>query len=132
MVKYAGNGRLDRRVLNRGFGQTNARPDDECWELEALIINTMSGCGWDCKGVYDFLMFSKEFNIPWSVWRHVREGSVPTGGKSAVFEKRDGVPMWTWFEKSMQIAEWVAVDQDCPVTKKLVPFKNGFFKTQPL
>ena len=136
MVKYAGNGRLDRRLLNRCFGQKNARPDAECWDLEAFVVNTMSGCGWDCRSGYDLLMFCKEFDITLyarpNIWFRWFAGSAPKEDKWAVVEKRDGVPMWCWFQKSMMLGEWVTLDQDCVVTKKIVPFKNGFFKTVPL
>ena len=145
-MKYVGNGRFDRRILNLAFGQKNARPDAECWELEAFVVNTMCGNGWDCKGVLarlDFIVFCEEFGIRlWpsrvggeyqpTVWPRWLGGSAPEEDKWAVVEKRDGVTMWCWFQKSMQISDWVPLDQDSLVTKKVVPFKNGFFKSVPL
>ena len=136
MVKYARNGRLGRRFLSSVFGKSK-RTDAECWALENFIVNMMSGCGWDCKGPYDLLMFRKEF-LPVMTFRDILqrwfEGSnLEDGdGKWPIVEKHDGTPMWAWFANSMRISEWAPVNEDSPVTMKLVPSKNGFFKSVPL
>ena len=40
--------------------------------------------------------------------------------------------MVAWFKQSMLVSEWMPVDQPCPITKMLVPFKNGFYKSVPI
>ena len=135
-MKYSKDGRLGRRVLNRLFGQKNARPDEECFEKEAFVINMMSGCGWDVRDQRDVMQFGRQFGFPfWSndqPWNKWLLASNPDKGRWVVVEKRGSVPMWTLFEKSMQISEWALVGENSPVTKKLVPFKNGYFKTVSL
>jgi len=135
-MKYSRDGRLTRRILSRLFGKKNARPDEECFQLEAFVVNTMSGCGWDMRHEGDVMRFGEEFGFPiWSFnqpWARWMEGSSEEEHRWAVVEKRNGVAMWAWFQKAMLISEWAPVGEDTPVTKKLVPFKNGFFKTEPL
>ena len=136
MVKYARDGTLDRRILNRLFGQKNARPDAECWDLEAFIRNTMSGCGWDMKERQHFWEFCTTFGIQVAVspqWRVWFEGSDPEDDKWAVIEKNGDDPArWAWFHKSMMVSEWSPMGDPSPITKKLVPFKNGYFKSVPI
>ena len=133
MVKYAGNGKLSRTNLNTIFGKKTGRPDEECWELDRFVCNTMSGCGWDVRGWEDVLEFMNEFGLfrqsRWNMWK---DGANPDEGMWAVVEKKDGTPRWAWFQKGMRISEWAPLSEDSPVTKKLVPFKNGYFKSVPV
>ena len=49
-----------------------------------------------------------------------------------MFEKREENVVVAWFQKSMLISDWVPVGEPCPFTKKIVPWKNGWFKSVPL
>jgi len=124
-MKFAGNGRLNRRDLNRFFGKKKARPDEECWRMDAFLVNTMSGCGWDLKWVHDLCLFLKEYNIPNSKiqsWFAQHDEKDPTW---VVVEKQNDKVVWTWFKSSRQLGPWVTLDEDCPVTFKLVPREGG-------
>ena len=132
MVKYAGEGSFSRRDLNWLFGRKTGRPDAECWELEGFVISTMMGNSWDCKCLRDAMDFMNEFGVHVTTWRRWLAGSDKDADRWAVVEKPDGVPKWTWFEKSMRIGEWTAMHEECAVSMRLVPNKNGFFKTEPL
>ena len=68
-------------------------------------------------------------NQPWNMWF---AASNPEEDRWCVVEKRDSVPMWSLFQKSMRISEWVTLEEESPVTKRLIPFKNGYFKAVPL
>ena len=130
-MKYAGKGALNRGLLNSLFGRKVRRPDAECWELEGFVANTMSGCGWRLRYVDELLEFDREFDILPGKWKSWHENSDPEDGKWVVIEKQDGKAVWTWFHKDLQVGAWVGITEPCPVTKTLVPTKNGYFKTVP-
>ena len=126
MTKYANNGAFSRAHLSKMFAKKNKRPDEECWALEHFIANVMTGCGWDLKHWADYCMFCSEFKIPainrrgegspvWTAWF---EGANPGEDKWPVVEKRGETIVWTWFEKSMQVADWVPIGEACPLTKR--------------
>ena len=142
MPKYAGRGVFSRALLSKIFPKKNKRSDDECWELEHFIGFVMQGCPelGDLKHWADYCKFCAEYSIPainrrgegspvWNMWLAQAD---PMNDKWPVVEKRGGQAVWAWFEKSMQVGEWVPVGEECPVTKRLVPFKNGYFKAVPL
>ena len=140
-TKYAGNYRMTRTILNRIFGKKTKRPDAECIEKDNFAVNTIMGCGFDFKGRnpgFEYYEFQKyyEFKITPEVWnrllaQHKSAGSDP-GLCWPIFEKREDNVVVAWFQNSMLISEWIPVDQPCPITKKLVPFKNGYFKSVPI
>ena len=132
MTKYAGNGRLNRRYLSWLFGKKTGRPDDECWKLERFVHDTLAGNGWRCRGFDDLMDFMRAFGVNYPNWPVWLAGSDKDADRWAVMEKQGDVHMWAWFEKSMRIGEWTAMNEDCAVTMRLVPFKNGFFKAEPL
>ena len=144
-MKFAGNAPLGRRDLNQMFGAVLARPDDQCWELMAFVDNVMAGMGWRVRSHRDVCAFAQEFGVNRFVcFRKWYEQSDHQPGQTVdeklwpVCEKVEDGGRWTWYKNSMRLAEWVPTTlnmQDwveCPVTKKLVPFKNGYFKAVPL
>ena len=153
--KYAGNGVFSRKRLSKIFAKKNARTDAECWELEHFVGNVMSGCGWDLKCWNDYARFCSKNTIPGTpvwvpsrpeeykpdegspVWIRWFEQADPKNDKWPVIKGMDcrrssmdpkNEPVWTWFQRGMRIADWVPITADCPVTKQLVPFKNGYYK----
>ena len=131
-MKYSQHGKLNRRDLSKWFDNKSGRSDKECFELEAFIGNVLCGCGWDFKERFDFLKFNAEFGISYVSWRMWFSESEPESDKWPVVELHDSRPMWTWFQHSMQIGEWTVLNETCKITKKLIPFKNGFFKAEPI
>jgi hypothetical protein len=137
--KFAGKARLNRRDLSWLFGKKTRRPDKESWDLYEFVCNVMAGHGWRMRGFWEFTEFCKSFgfgsNTP-SIWRkwYAQFQAQPQDGEQCfpVCEKRGDAIVWTWFKNSMRIAEWVPIQEDCPITMKLVPFKNGYFKAVPI
>ena len=133
MVKYAGNCRLGRRFLNRIFGRVNKRPDAECWVLERFVLGTVEGCDVDCSislqernflGVPDggnVLRFHKETGAGhmWQHWFEHKANGWP------VVEKQGDRMVWTWFRRSRQMGDWVALGQSCPLVYQLVEREDG-------
>jgi hypothetical protein len=92
----------------------------------------MSGCGWDLKYFGDLCSFMKEFGVGpvhFRNWFAAHNEEDPTW---VVIEKQSGETVWSWFHKGLQVGEWVPVGEPCPVTKKLIPTKNGYFKVVPI
>ena len=140
-TKYAGNYLMTRSTLNNIFGKKTKRPDAECIVKDDFAVNTIMGCGFDFRGrnpTCDYYDFLKHFNykITPEVWNRLLAQHESAGSDPElcwpVFEKRADNVVVAWFQKSMLISEWVPVDQPCPITKKLVPFKNGYFKAVPI
>ena len=124
-MKFAGNGRLNRRELNWMYGKKIGRPDEECWRMDAFLVNTMSGCSWDLKYFGDLLVFMKEYGVTpahFRSWFALHNEDDPTW---VVVEKQNEKVVWTWFKHSRQMGPWVAIGEDCPVTHKLVPCEGG-------
>ena len=138
--KYAGNYRMTRTILNSIYGKKKGRPDAECIEKDLFAVATISGSGFDFRGRnprFEYYEFHKHFNfkITPEVWNRLLEQQKSSSHPEdcwPVFEKRDDTVVVAWFEKSMLISEWVPAGQPCPFTKKLVPFKNGYFKSVPI
>ena len=137
-MKYAGNSRLNRQTLNRVFGRKVGRPDEECFELDAFIVNTMCGCGWDVRDSRDVHMFNMEFgnsSVDWRRWFAGYSAALERDAKLwVVVEKQNGTPVWTWFERGLRVGEWTPIGQDTEVTMRVVPFKEGspYNKTIPM
>ena len=139
--KFAGKGPLTRGQLNWLFGRKVGRPDKECWALTNFVVNTMSGHGWRMRHISELCEFSKEYgfsqrtHVMWRKWyaqANHQEGQTVEECAWPVCERRGDAVVWTWFKHSMQVADWVPITDDCPFTKTLVPFKNGYFKAVPI
>ena len=115
-MKFAGNGRINRHNLDWLYGKKNDRPDDECWELEAFLINTMRGCGWDMRGMRDVFCFSKEFGIHKHHWRKWFIAHNPEDEHWVVVDKQMGETVWTYYKSNRQMGPLVSLDEDCPIT----------------
>ena len=114
--KFAGNGRINRHNLNWIYGKKLNRPDDECWELEAFLIDTMCGCSWELKGMHDVFYFGKEFGITRHHWRKWFIAHNPEDEHWVVVEKQKGETVWSYFKNFRQTGPWVSLDEDCPIT----------------
>jgi len=124
-MKFAGNARLNRHNLNSAFGKKNKRPDEECFRMDAFLVNTLTGCGLDVKDFYDVFKFMVEYGVTpahFRRWFALHDEKDPTW---VVVEKQNEKTLWTWFKHSCQVGPWVALDEDCPVTFKLVPREGG-------
>ena len=139
MVKFAGNSRLTRKDLNKIFGTKVSRPDAECFELDAFVVNFAMGSGRDIKGFWDVLDLNDDYNhtLTPAVWNSWFEQHTAAGGEDdakcwPVVENRHGNVVVGWFQRSMLISDWVAIGEPNPFTKKLIPFKNGYFKAVDL
>ena len=94
------------RLVNKMFGKEK-RTKEEVTKLERFVGNLMCGCGWDCKGPMDFLMFRKEF-LPLSFPAILQQWYEDHGeDRWPVVEKQDGEAVWAWFEKGIRVTEWV-------------------------
>ena len=126
MVKYAKNCRLGRRFLNRIFGTVNKRPDDDCWELEYFIINTMCGfsSGGDVRHAGDVMRFGIETGTTNSMWQHWYNHK---DNGWVVVEKQGDAFVWTWFRHSRQLGTWVSLGHSCSLVFELIPHGNGGF-----
>ena len=139
--KFAGKGPFNRRELNWLFGKKVRRPDKECWELTDFVTNTVSGMGWRMRSFGELCEFATDYGFATTIFRSFRkwyaqanhqEGQTVDEKNWPVCERRGDAVVWTWFKHSMQVADWVPITDDCPFTKTLVPFKNGYFKAVPI
>jgi hypothetical protein len=129
MVKYSKkNGAIfDRRFLSWLFGKQNARPDEECWELEKFVVSTIAG--WDVERPNFYVRHAGEFYACsakcgltpeiWQRWFTERQNGW------AVVEQQRGAYVWTWFQSSRQMGSWVSVREPCPIIYKLVRREDG-------
>ena len=133
--KFAGNGLLKRGDLNWLFGKKVGRSDKECWALTDFVVNTMAGHGWRMRSLFELFEFCKSYGFVgnrmfrmWYIQANQNEDQTVDERNWPVCEKRGDSVVWTWFQNSMRIADWVPITDECPITKKLVPFKNGYLK----
>ena len=110
MVRYTKHqgARLSRRILNGRFGKPAVkRTDEQCWELEHYVRNTMCGNSWDLHGPLELAMFNQEFQCGtmWRSWWEER----PDAESWVVIEKQNNVPMWCWFRNFRKSSEWTPV-----------------------
>ena len=122
--KYARDSRLGRRFLNRIFGKVNRRPDEQCWDLEAFIRNVMMGIdlAGDVRHAGDVHRFNMDAGVTpavWQGWFANKENGWP------VVEKQGDSYVWTWFQTSRQMGEWVPLGEPCPIVFKLVAREDG-------
>ena len=107
MVKYnKKNGRsLTRPVLKRVFGTPAVRrSDEECWKLDAYVLNTLCGCGWRLRWPFELTMFNTEHSCEhlWQSWWDER----PCGESWVVVEKQNEISMWAWFTHGLRVTPW--------------------------
>ena len=127
--KYSRDSRLGRNYLNRLFGKVNRRPEEQCWELEAFVINVICGIdfGGDVRHAGDVHRFNIEMGTgvgmkTQEIWEHWWENR-KTGWP--VVEKQGDTMVWTWFQSSRQMGDWVPLGQPCPIVYKLVAREDG-------
>ena len=120
MVKYNRyNGAIfDRRMLSKWFGKKNKRPDDECWELEWFIRNTLCGSDWEVKCWGDICDWNQKYGtdylkrLPEWYAEHKASGSWP------VIETQDDETVWAYFSGGTKVkdSDWAPVVfiPDCP------------------
>ena len=128
VMKYAGNCRL---FLNTIFEKKSRRPDDACWELEDFVVAVMCGTdfGGDVRHAGDVYRFMGETSVTPEIWQNWYEqfhAFLATGIKRwPVVEKQGENIVWTWFQNSRQMGDWVPLGQPCPITWKLVKRGDG-------
>ena len=121
--------KLNRRDLNRFFGKKVGRPDDECWEMENWLSNTIAGTDVPRDNYYvesylDVFAFMKTCGVtPAMLQKWFAERRIHVW---VVIEKQNDDYVWCWFMKSRQISDWKPLGEDSPILYKLVPNESGF------
>ena len=129
-MKFAGNGRINRRDLNWLFGRKIGRPDNECWSFHAFVANTMMANSHVMNNIHDVKIFMNEYGITPTNWRKWFAEYNPDDEFVVIVDTQIVdkwteytqqiwvVGIWTYFYKGQQIGDWVNLDEDCKCNKE--------------
>ena len=132
---------MNRRLLTTIFGRDPSwpiRPDNVCIELDTFAVEVIMGSGFEFRGrspTSEFREFHNYYDkqitpIIWNrIFEQYKANDKTLGDCHPVFEFRNKIVSVCWFQRSMEISDWTDIKEPCPITKKLVPFKNGFYKS---
>ena len=118
----ANGSRLSRRTLSAIFGRKNARPNNECWELENFVRDTLAGSDEPLASgefyiqgpgdLYEFNLRCGIHDVIWQKWFAERETGWP------VVEKQNDAYVWAWFKSNTQLGAWVPLGEDCIIERE--------------